>query len=124
MRGTPRIAALAAVAGALGLAACGPTPPQAPVGQAMRLGQATGAIANSCGRAYRVTAFPGAHRRRLSNLDADAAPSARMLAAVYQRNRAWIYLGETVDEIVGHSLAYLHRCGLGRAESVLRRETR
>ena len=61
----------------LALAGCGPTPPQAPVAQAMKLDSATGDIAADCGLTYQVTAFPGDHRADLASLEASARASAR-----------------------------------------------
>lgn len=103
----------------LALAGCGPTPPQAPLPQAMKLDSATGDIAAECGLTYQVTAFPGDHRADLASLEASARASAVKLASVYARNPAWIYQGETVGQIVGDGVAMLRACGLRRAARVL-----
>jgi hypothetical protein len=114
---------LAAPALAATLAACGATPPQAPLKQAKKLGVATSGISTACGLAYQLTAFPGYHKSDLETLEATAASSARKLASVYARNQAWIYQGETVHDIVRDSLAMLSACGLTKAQSVLAHAT-
>jgi hypothetical protein len=108
---------------ALALAACGPTPPQAPLKQAKKLSVATGAISTACGLAYQVTAFPGNHKSDLESLEATASSSARKLAAVYARNQAWIYQGETVHDVVRDALAMLGACGLTTAQRTLAHAT-
>jgi hypothetical protein len=105
------------------LAACGATPPQAPSGQAKKLGASTGDISTECGLAYQVTAFPGDHAKQLAYLESLATTSAHSLAAVYRRNQAWIYQGETVHDIVRDALAMLSSCGLTKAQSELAHET-
>jgi hypothetical protein len=114
---------IAAPALALALTACGPTPPQAPLGQAMKLSVATSGISTTCGLAFQVIAFPGNHKRDLETLEATASSSAKKLASVYARNQAWIYQGETVHDIVRDSLAMLSTCGLPHAETTLARAT-
>jgi hypothetical protein len=109
---------LVALAG-LALCGCGPTPPQAPLGQAKRLDTATGGISAACGLAYQVTAFPGDHRRDLATLEATATSYGRQLAGVYRRNPAWIYQGKSVREIVEDSGSMLRACGLHRAAAAL-----
>jgi hypothetical protein len=49
--------------------------------------------------------------------------SARSLAAVYSRNQAWIYQGETVHDIVRDALAMLDTCGLTKAQATLAHAT-
>ncbi len=102
------------------LAACGPTPPQAPLPFAKRLDSATSGISTACAEAYQVTAFPGNHARDIATLEATASSSARKLASVDARNPNWIYQGETVAEIVRQSVAYLEACGLADSAAVLR----
>ena len=114
---------LATLAAALTLAACGPTPPQAPLHQAKKLDASTGDISTECGLTYQVTAFPGDHRKDLANLEATAQPSVRSLASVYARNPAWMYQGETVAQVVVDALSTLHACGLTEAERTLRAAT-
>jgi hypothetical protein len=114
---------LAVPALATALAACGPTPPQAPLKQARKLSVSTSGISTACGLAYQLTAFPGHHTSGLETLEATASSSARTLASVYARNQAWIYQGETVHDIVRDSLAMLSACGLTRAKSVLAHAT-
>lgn len=116
-----RILVIPAVA--LALAACGATPPQAPLGEAQKLSVSTGGISTACGFAYQVTAFPGNHKASLQTLEASASSSAIKLASVYARNQAWIYQGETVHDIVRDALSMLSACGLTRAESVLAHAT-
>jgi hypothetical protein len=114
---TTRCLAVLAVGAAV--AACGPTPPQAPLKQAMKLSVATGGISTACGLTYQVTAFPGDHRSDLETLEATASSNAIKLASVYANNAAWIYQGETVGKIVGDAVAMLKACGLRRAAGVL-----
>jgi len=118
---TERILLALAAALALLLAGCGPTPPQAPRGQAMKLSVATGGISTACGLAYQLTAFPadGDRKSDLATLEATASASAAKLASVYRRNPAWIYQGDTVGEIVVDGIGMLHDCGLPRAAGVL-----
>jgi hypothetical protein len=101
------------------LAGCGPTPPQAPLGQAKKLDSATSGISTACGLSYQVTAFPGDHQSDLETLEANATTSARKLASVYTRNPAWIYQGETVGEILNDGVSMLRACGLRDAASAL-----
>jgi hypothetical protein len=121
-RSTAR-ALLASLAAALALGACGPTPPQAPFGEAKKLDASTGDISTECGLAYQVTAFPGDHRKDLANLEATARPSVRSLASVYARNPAWMYQGETVGEIVNDAVTMLQACGLNQAATTLQHAT-
>jgi hypothetical protein len=114
---------LAAVAIALTLGACGPSPPQAPLPDAKTLDSATSGIATDCGLAAQVTTFAGDHRADLIRLEATAATSVRKLASVYSRNPNWIYQGETVRQIVGASLSLLGSCGLRQAGAALERAT-
>lgn len=108
---------------AIALAACGPTPPQAPYQYAKKLDSATSGIATQCGLASQVTAFPGDHRKDLETLEATADESVRKLARVWKRNPDWIYQGETIRQIVGASLSYLDSCGLHQARSQLAKLT-
>lgn len=117
-----RGAATAALASLL-LAACGPTPPQAPLPYAKKLDSATSGISTACGEASQVTAFPGDHRADLVTLEVTAASSAQKLAKVFARNPAWIYQGETVRQIVHDSVAMLGSCGLTAAKRQLSRAT-
>jgi hypothetical protein len=119
--GLKRLLALPALAASL--AACGPTPPQAPLKQAQKLSVATGGISTACGLAYQLTAFPGYNRADLETLEATASSNAVKLASVYRRNPGWIYQGETVHDIVRDALAMLSACGLPRAQSALARAT-
>lgn len=115
---------LTALAAAVALTGCGPTPPQAPPDQAKKLDAATSDISTACGLAYQVTAFPGDHRKGLANLEASADASVRSLASVYARNPEWIYQGETVRQVVVDALTMLRACGLTEAERTLRRKAR
>ena len=114
---------LATLAAALALAGCGATPPQAPHSEAAKLDASTSDLATVCGLTYRVTAFPGDHRKDVANLESQAMASGRSLASVYRRNPDWIYQGETVRQIVGDALSMLSACGLSQAERTLRRAT-
>ena len=115
--------AAAVAASSLALAACGPTPPQAPLPYAKKLDSATSGISTACGEASQVTAFPGEHRADLLTLEVTAASSAQKLAGVFARNPAWIYQGETVRQIVDDSVAMLGSCGLPAARAQLARAT-
>jgi hypothetical protein len=106
------------------LAACGSTPPQAPLPYAKKLDSATSGISTACGEAYQLTAFPGDHRAEEITLEVTASASAAKLAGVYRRNSQWIYQGETVSEIVNDAGSLLGSCGLHAARTTLRRATR
>jgi hypothetical protein len=106
------------------VAACGPTPPQAPFAYAEKLDSATSGISTACGLAAQVTAFPGDHRADLLTLNVTASSKAKKLAEVYRRNPDWIYQGETVRQIVGASLSMLGSCGLHDARRYLLHATR
>ncbi len=116
-----RAAAPAAVA--LMLAACGATPPQAPLPYAKKLDSATSGISTACGLASQVTAFPGDHRSDLITLEVTASSSADKLASVFARDPAWIYQGDTVRQIVHDSASMLGSCGLHSAQHELLRAT-
>lgn len=107
---------------ALAIAGCGPTPPQAPFHEAQKLDSATSGIATACGESYQVTAFAGDHRRDLKTLEATATTAANKLAGVYLRNPAWIYQGDTIEEIVHDGISMLRECGLHRAATALTRD--
>jgi hypothetical protein len=107
------------VAAAAVLAACGPTPPQAPFRDAQKLDSATSGMSTACGLAYQVTAFSGNHRADLITLNVTASSKAKKLAEVYRRNPDWIYQGQTVRQIVGASLSMLDSCGLQQARRFL-----
>jgi hypothetical protein len=113
--------ALFAILISLTLAACGATPPQAPLPDAKRLDSATSGISTACGESYQVTAFPADHHSDLITLEATAASSARKLSSVYIRNPGWIYQAESVRQIVHDSLSMLDACGLRAAAAVLAR---
>ena len=85
------------------LCGCGPPPPQAPLIDAKKLDASTGAISTTCGESYQLLAFAAGARQDLQSLEVTATAAARKLAAVYARNPAWIYQGETVTEIVHDS---------------------
>jgi hypothetical protein len=103
----------------VGLTACGPPPPQAPLPYAKKLDSATSGISTACGKTAQLTEFPGDHRRDLNSLEATASDSARKLAVVFKRNPEWIYQGETVRQIVADGASMLGSCGLPRARAVL-----
>lgn len=116
--------ALAVALVVLAAAACGPTPPQAPLPYAKKLDTSTSDISTACGEAAQVTEFEGPHSRHLAGIEGAAERSARKLASVYRRNPDWIYQGETVGEIVVDAKRMLASCGLPSALETLRRETR
>ena len=109
----------AAISAALALAACGPTPPQAPLPYAKKLDSATSGISTACGLAEQVTAFGGEHGKDLVTLEVTAGSSGLKLASVYRRNPAWIYQGETVRQIE----SVLGSCGLRGARAQLKQAT-
>lgn len=109
---------LTAVA-ALGLASCGPPPPQAPLPYAKKLDASTSGISSACGEAYQVRAFEGGDRRDLETLEATAVAESHKLASVYAKNPEWIYQGQTVREIVNNAAVMLEACGLRQAKAVL-----
>ncbi len=115
--------AAAAITAAWMLAACGPTPPQAPLPYAKKLDSATSGISTACGLAEQVTAFGGQHQKDLITLGVTAGSSALKLASVYQRNPAWIYQGETVRQILADSESLLGSCGLRGAQTQLKQAT-
>lgn len=102
------------------LAGCGPTPPQAPKHEAEKIDHSTGVLSSACGEASQISAFGGDP----SVLEENAASNALDLAAVYRRNRNWIYQGETVHKIVHDAITLLEECGLHRAGRTLARATR
>lgn len=108
---------------ALAIAGCGPTPPQAPFHEAQKLDSATSGIATACGETYQVTAFSGDHRHDLETLESTATTAANKLAGVYHRNPAWIYQGDTIEQIVHDGISMLRECGLHRAATALTQAT-
>jgi hypothetical protein len=115
---------LLALPTAILLAACGPTPPQAPLPYAKKLDSSTSGISTACGEAYQVTAFPGDHHSQLVTLETTAGSSVLKLASVYRHNPNWIYQGETISDIVADSYSMLGSCGLRQAQRELKRETK
>ena len=113
----------AAISAALALAACGPTPPQAPLPYAKKLDSATSGISTACGLAEQVTAFGGEHGKDLVTLEVTARSSGLKLASVYRRNPAWIYQGETVRQILADSESLLGSCGLRGTQAQLKQAT-
>jgi hypothetical protein len=118
-----RTVTLALAAAALTTTGCGALPPQAPLVYAKKLDSATSGISTACGYAYRVTAFPGNHTRDLAALEASAVAHARKLEKVFNRNRNWVYQGNTVAEISSDAVSMLQSCGLHRAAQQLKRAT-
>jgi hypothetical protein len=106
------------------IAACGPTPPQAPLPYAKKLDASTSDISTACGEASQVTAFPGYNPSELNGIESAAERSARKLASVYRRGPEWIYQGETVGEIVVDAKRMLSDCGLRPALDALTQATR
>jgi hypothetical protein len=98
---------------------CGPTPPQAPLHEVGKLDTSLSGISTACGLSYQSTALDPAARSHLGGLNDKAASQARKLAAVYHRNPAWIYQGETVRSIVHQTISTLQECGLRKAKLVL-----
>lgn len=111
------------VAAALGVAGCGATPPQAPLGQAKKLDASLGGMSASCGLAYQVSAFAAPGTADLGAYETTATMQAAKLASVYRSDPGWIYQGETVRKIVGDSIEMLDSCGLARAAAALKDQT-
>jgi hypothetical protein len=116
-------AVIAAVTLGVGLSGCGALPPQAPLAYAKKLDSATSGISTACGKAYRVTAFPGDHAHDLKLLEATATSDAHKLEKVFNRNRKWVYQGFTVAEIASDAVSMLSSCGLHQAAAQLKRAT-
>jgi hypothetical protein len=114
---------LAAALVLVSLAACGATPPQAPLPYAKKLDTSTSDISTACGEASQVMEFEGQNSPHLAGIEGAAERSARKLASVYRRNAEWVYQGETVGEIVVDAKRMLASCGLRSALSQLRRAT-
>jgi hypothetical protein len=109
--------ALAGAAAAIGLAACGALPPEAPVPAASLISRATTSIAASCGESYRLQEFTV--HPDLSGLETSASQSARKLEGIRVRHPQWVYQGETLTQIAGASVQYLTACSLRRAARIL-----
>lgn len=122
-RSKKRFLALGPVVAALAVAGCGAPPPQAPLAYAKKLDSATSGISTVCGSAYQVTAFPGNHTSDLDGLEASATTYVRKLVTVFQRNREWVYQGDTIAEISSDAVSMLESCGLHRAATALKRAT-
>ncbi len=103
---------------ALALGACGPLPPQAPVGQASVISGALTTIAASCGESYRLQEF--ASHPDLAGPEAAAGDSARKLERIRVRHPEWVYQGETLTQIAGASIEDLDDCSLSGAARILR----
>lgn len=112
--------AAAASCAALALAACGTAQPQAPSAQAARLSSALSGIAQACGESYQAHAFQ-ARPPVLGALEAKARGHARLLAAVYREDPAWLFKGKTIGELVPLAISYLRECHLAGAASALAR---
>ena len=112
------VLALTGASAAIGLAACGPLPPQAPVSAASLVARATTSIAASCGESYRLQEFTV--HPDLSGLETSASQSARKLEGIRARHPQWVYQGETLTQIAGASVQYLTACSLPRAARILR----
>lgn len=102
---------------------CGPTPPQAPLGQAKKLDESLGGISTACGEAYQLAAFAANNQHELITLEATASSDAQKLASVYARNPEWIYQDETIRGLVHDSWSTLSSCGLLEAARALVRDT-
>lgn len=119
----PRVARWAAAVlvcgcSALGAAACGALPPQAPVAQASTISSALTTISASCGEAYRLQAFTV--RPDLSGLESTAAHSAQTLARIADHHPEWVYQGRTLAQLQTLSAAALRSCSLNRAAGLVR----
>jgi hypothetical protein len=113
------IAVVLALACLAVLTGCGATPPQAPLPEAQKLDTSTSGISTACGLSYQSIALDPGARLHLASLNVKAAAQARKLAAVYRRNPAWIYQGQTVRSIVHQALSTLQECGLRGAKLAL-----
>jgi hypothetical protein len=113
---------IAAIAVAGSVAGCSATPPQAPGPIAHRLNTTLSTFSTACGHAAEVSAF--AHSQRaLGGLDRQAAGKVPVIAAIYRRNKTWIFQGKSVEQIVRMSVSFLTECGLHGAAARLSRAT-
>jgi hypothetical protein len=109
-----------ATALALLIAACGATPPQAPVSEAQRVSSALTGIAEACGEAYQQRPTY-ASERDLRQLLSAASMRALELERVVRKNPRWIYQSETLAAVASKAVDYLRECGLGKAAEILLR---
>lgn len=114
----PATVALCAAA----LAGCGATPPQAPGPEAHRLNLALSAFSDACGHAAEVQAFSRS-ARDMTILEDRAEAQVPVVASIHRRNRHWIFLGKSVEQLVQMSTSYLDECGLHQAAQRLRAAT-
>ena len=106
----------------LALAGCGATPPQAPGAQAHALNKSLSAISTACGHATEIQEFTK-EARDMTIAEHQAEKQVDVLAAVYHRNRAWVFQGKSVAELVVITNTFLDECGLHAAARRLRRAT-
>ncbi|HEX4719569.1 MAG TPA: hypothetical protein VH300_13635 [Thermoleophilaceae bacterium] len=110
------------IVGAIALAGCGPTPPQAPGPEAHQLNTTLSAFSTACGHATEIQAFSDdAHALALT--EQQAQKEIATIAKIYKRNRAWIFQGKTVAELVQMSETFLDECGLHATARRLRAAT-
>jgi hypothetical protein len=114
--------ATAVVTAALLLPGCGATPPQAPGPVAYQLNKALSTFSTACGHAAEVSAFSRSGSE-LAGLDRLAAGKVPVVARIYHRDKAWVFQGKTVAQLVQMSVSFLTECGLHGAAARLTRAT-
>ena len=113
---------LIAVAGALLLAGCGATPPQAPGPEAHRLNKALSTFSSACGHAAEIQEFSN-DARAMTITEHQAQTQIPPVARVFGQNPDWIFQGKTVAELVDMSVSFLDECGLHQSARRLRAAT-
>jgi hypothetical protein len=113
------IAALSALAVALGVAGCLKPGTPVPSKQADQLDVATSRISVACGYEEELTAYGGSHPKALAWIQSIAVSGAQKLAYVYAHDQSDIYQGESVGAIVNDSISLLAGCRLPAARKVL-----
>jgi hypothetical protein len=113
---------IAAAAGVVLFAGCGPTPPQAPGPQAHQLNESLSGMSTACGEAAQIQAFSkDAHA--MATTEQQAEKQIPALVRVYRQNPNWIFQGKSVAQLVVITNTYLDECGLHAAAKRLRQAT-
>lgn len=105
-----------------GATACGPPPPQVPASLANTVSTSVSDLSEACGQAYQAFA-PGGAAADLTPLEQQATTAGLDLARIEQRNPAWIYQGDTLQQVVALSVRRLLECRLNVAAARIERET-
>jgi hypothetical protein len=119
-----RLTAPALLAVAAGLAAgCAQSGTPVSKQEAARLDVGDSRISVACGYREEATALAQPDRKQLAFVESIAASGARKLEAVYARDHAHIYLGESDGAVVSDSISLLRGCGLSAVASRLAART-